>query len=54
MKPNKGSNGIELINYLIKRNKKEGEEIHEIELKKMDPSKYLKSALNFYKDYEII
>ncbi len=54
MKSNKGSNGIQLINYLIDQQRNIGEEIYEEENKKMDPIKYLDQAKKMYKDYYII
>jgi len=54
MKSNKGSNGIQLINYLIDQQRNIGEEIYEEENKKMDPIKYLDQAKKMYMDYHII
>lgn len=48
MNPNKSSNGIELMNYLIHKDRKRGEEIYEDENKKMDPNFYLENSKNFY------
>jgi len=54
MKPNKSSNGIELINFLIDQDRKKGLEIYDEENKKMDPDNYLEAAKNIYKSYLII
>lgn len=54
MKPNKSSNGIELINFLINEDRKIGVEIYEEENRKMDPVNYLDRAKKMFKAFNII
>ena len=54
MLKNKCFSGIELIRYLYKENKNNGQEIYKQELKNMDPNEYLEQSKEFYKDKIIV
>ena len=54
MNQNKSSNGIEIINHIIKENRKQGDEIYEEEINKMNPINYLNKAKEIYKNYVFI